>query len=65
MKEYFVQVKGYKWFNVGIAYVSTDQEFLDSYEEVLAMVKSKNPDIANEEFRGIKRETIITDTVLT
>jgi hypothetical protein len=64
MKEYYVQVKGYKWFNVGIVYASNDQEFIDNYDKCLSTVKEKNPDMADEEFRGIRRETTITDTVL-
>lgn len=44
---------------------SNDIEFLKAYDGLIKMFKADYPEYNNDEFRGVRRETTYTDTVLT
>ncbi len=74
MKEYLIQSKyirpeSYKgedrWYTVMSTNAQDDESFTNAYSRLLAEFLSTRDEFIHAEFRGISRETVITDTVLT
>lgn len=65
MKEYLIQAKTSRWGTVMHTNASNDIEFLKAYDGLIKMFKADYPEYNNDEFRGVRRETTYTDTVLT
>jgi uncharacterized protein (DUF427 family) len=73
MEEYLIQSKyirteSYKgedrWYTVMTTSAQDDDSFTGAYSRLLAEFLSTRDEFVHAEFRGIRRETITTDTVL-